>query len=262
MPSLRLRIPALTAVLVTVTVAGGLTGSGPAEALAASRGGGGSYRVVGFGDSVPSGSNCGCTNYVTLATRALARRYGEVAVLHNLARGSQTTAGVLAQLRDPVVRTEVADSDLVVITVGANDFPAGKLMSSACRPAPATSCYRAILAAQRIRLDAILAQVRSLQARHGGSVVVTGYWNVFLDGVVARRLGSGYVRASTSLTVADNAMIASVARARSARYVDLYRAFRGNGSVDDTRLLASDGDHPNAAGHRVIAAAVVAAVPN
>jgi lysophospholipase L1-like esterase len=254
----RLAAPLLLAGLIT---ASGPAAAAPAQARVGSTGGGGSYRVVGFGDSVPSGGACRCTNYVTLVTRALAARYGHVAVVHNHARGGQTTAGVLAQLKDPVVRTEVADSDLVVITVGANDFDASILTTPTCLPSPAASCYASTIAAQRTRLASVLAQVRALQAVHGGSTVVTGYWNLFLDGAVARRRGSTYVRVATSTTLADDRMIADQAVDRGARYVSLYRPFTADGTRDDTRLLAPDGDHPNATGHQVIAAAVLAALP-
>ena len=44
-------------------------------------------------------------------------------------------------------------------------------------------------------------------------------------------------------------------------YVDIYTPFKGaDGSTDDTALLADDGDHPNAAGHQLIATALLAAL--
>lgn len=52
-------------------------------------------------------------------------------------------------------------------------------------------------------------------------------------------------------------MIARAARDAGAIYIDGYRPFKGAGTADCTRLLAADGDHPNATGHQVLARAVV-----
>jgi len=43
--------------------------------------------------------------------------------------------------------------------------------------------------------------------------------------------------------------------------VDLYSPFKGDGSKDPTSRLASDGDHPNSAGHQLIASALLADTP-
>ena len=42
-------------------------------------------------------------------------------------------------------------------------------------------------------------------------------------------------------------------------YADIYTPFKGDGSRDDTALLVADGDHPNAPGHLLIAAAIATA---
>ena len=56
-------------------------------------------------------------------------------------------------------------------------------------------------------------------------------------------------------------MIKATARRSGAYYIDLRAAFKGpDYAHDKTHYLASDGDHPNAAGHRQIANAVEAAV--
>jgi lysophospholipase L1-like esterase len=220
----------------------------------------GPYRVVGLGDSVPAGSECGCTSYVTLTADALAEQSGRSADVHNLAVGGMTTPGVVAQLNESAVRDEIAEADLVIVTIGANDFDPGVLTSAACEPLSEMPCYQSVLADQREELSSILTEVGGLQASHGGRTVVTGYWNVFLDGDVGRSQGSDYVEASDALTLLDNALIESVGTAHGATYVDIYRPFKGDGSVDDTDLLAADGDHPNASGHRLIAQTLVSAL--
>ena len=217
-------------------------------------------RVVGLGDSVPAGSACGCDTYVTLVARGLAARTRQVPVEHNLAESGMTTRDVLNELKDSGLRKEVADADVVVLTVGANDLDPSLVTDPRCQPNPVTSCYAQSLATQRNRLGAVLAQLHALQAAHGGFTIVTGYWNVFLDGAAGAEQGSTYVRQSNRLTQAVDASIAATAAAKGGRYVDIYTPFKARGG-GITRLLSADGDHPSAAGHRLIAAAVLAAIP-
>ena len=243
-------------------------GSVPAAALAPARStgaapsrSGGTYRVVGLGDSVPAATACGCTSYVSLVAAGAASRQGRAAAVTNLAEGGLTTSGLAEQLTDSAVRAQVAAADLVIITVGANDFDPDILTTSACTPVPALPCYQPTLSSQRSRLAAVVADVGHLTAARHGAVLVTGYWNVFLDGEAARELGDDYVAASTALTRAENALLASVGTAHGATYVDLFTLFKGSdGTVDDTRLLAPDADHPNAAGHALIARGLLSAL--
>lgn len=245
------------------TVAGSAP-SGSTQSASASSGDGtqgassspsGPYRVVGLGDSVPAGSACDCTSYVTLVGKQQADQAGRTASVSNLAEGGLTTSGLLAQLQDSAVRSTIAEADLVIVTIGANDFDAGIVTDSSCQ-APALACYQSTLQQQAGQLSTVLSEVDALQSGHGGEVVVTGYWNVFLDGQVGAAEGSSYVQNSNALTLADNAVIATASRNNSALYVDIYTPFKGDGSDDDTALLASDGDHPNALGHQRIAQAL------
>lgn len=218
----------------------------------------GPYRVVGLGDSVPAGNACDCTPYVSTVGQQEAARLGRTATVSNLAQGGLTTDGLAAQLDEASVRSKLARADLVIVTIGANDFDPGLLTESRCQPVTALSCYQGGLSAQRSTLSGVLSRIGTLNAT--ATVLVTGYWNVFLDGAVGRSQGSTYVRGSNALTLADNAVIASVAAAHGGRYVDIYAPFKGDGSRDDTGLLAADGDHPDAAGHALIARTLLAAL--
>jgi lysophospholipase L1-like esterase len=91
---------------------------------------------------------------------------------------------------------------------------------------------------------------------------VTNYWNVFEDGDVGTAENGGSFQSwSDLLTRAANAQICEAARRGGATCVDLYSPFKGDGSKNPTSRLAADGDHPNAAGHQLIASALLASTP-
>jgi lysophospholipase L1-like esterase len=240
-------------------VADSTTPSKPASASAsASAKKSAPYRVVGLGDSVPAGSACGCTTYVDLVGRQAADRRGTTADVSNLAQGGLTTPGLLDQLKDGSVKEKVAAADLVIITIGANDFDTGSVGSSSCA---GLYCFQSTLKQQKSQLDEVFDRVEGLLDDPDATVVATGYWNVFLDGDVAATRGAGYVRNSVALTRAENDQIKATAEQNGATYVDIFTPFKGSsGTRNDTSLLAADGDHPNAAGHRKIAATLEAAL--
>jgi lysophospholipase L1-like esterase len=209
---------------------------------------------------VPAADACGCISYVTLVAQQLADRTGRSAVVGNLAQGGLTTAGLLDQLRTPSVQQLVNRADLVLVTIGANDFDASDLTAAQCRPASDLSCYTDTLTELRTTLTSVLSQVKALQPS-GGQVVVTGYWNDFLDGAVGADQGQEYVAASNALTLAGNAVTAAASASQHAQYVDIYTPFKGaDGTKDCTWLLADDGDHPNRTGHQVIARTIMQAL--
>ena len=210
--------------------------------------------VVVLGDSVPAGTDCDCRPYVDLVAASLTQAEGTSVSTDNDAVPGQTSAGLLAALGQQDIRNDLRSADVVVVEIGANDFDESAVTDGSCSSA---ACYRGDVAALGARLDRILGTVRGL-AGERTQIVVAGYWNVFLDGAVGRSQGQEYVANSDSLTRAANDEIAAVARADHDTYVDLYAPFKGDGSRDDTGLLAGDGDHPSAQGHQVIASAITA----
>jgi lysophospholipase L1-like esterase len=107
-------------------------------------------------------------------------------------------------------------------------------------------------------LTEIVARVRELTPGRQVLVILLDYWSVWLGGQYAEAKGPAYVSAADEITDQVTTVIKGTAAQTGSAYVDLRAAFKGPHYADDeTRYLASDGDHPNAAGHEQIAAAVV-----
>ncbi|MBB4701809.1 SGNH/GDSL hydrolase family protein [Sphaerisporangium siamense] len=254
-----LSLPSLmgaSGVALDVLTASGAPGTALARAAVSRAGTERVGSVLGLGDSVPAGSACDCEGFVALVRDGLARRQGTPVGGANLAVPGLTSEGLLDLLDDDAVRTAVADADLTIITIGANDFDPALAEEEAC--GPRLACHQDALARLRTGVDAVLAKVRALHGP-GGRVVLTGYWNVFLDGAAGRARGPAYVAGADRLTVAVNGALAASAAGAGALYADLYTAFKGpEGARDVTGLLAADGDHPAASGHALIAETVLA----
>lgn len=223
------------------------------------------WHIVALGDSVATGGPCGCTPFPQLYGGDLARDRGVRTQTVNLGVNGQTSGDLLATMSDPgsAASRAVRGADVVLVTIGANDFldQHDKVTTGQCLGGRDTACVADDLGAMVRNVTAIVGRIHQLRGGRPTAVLVTGYWNVFEDGQVARRafpdLG---VRATQRLTRLANAGIRKAADAAGGTYVDLYAPFNGpEARGDTTYLLASDGDHPNAAGQALIARRLVAA---
>ena len=210
----------------------------------------GAFTVVALGDSVPAGEACGCTPFPDLVAADLAAARGRPPHVVDLAEGGTLAADALAAATS--ARSDLATADLVLVTTGAND-----LAPSITTPTDRADVERTLDAVQA-DVDALLRALPP--GPPGRRVVLTGYWAVGLDGAAAR---SGYTaaqqRTARRLTTALDTRLRAVARSRRVTYLDLRPVFHGpSGRGDPTPLLADDGDHPDAAGHRAVATAVEA----
>jgi lysophospholipase L1-like esterase len=215
--------------------------------------------VVAFGDSVPAGTACACSSFPHEYADMLSRRTGARVAVDNESVSGLDTAGMLAQLRQPGVVAAVRRADVFLVTIGANDFSDhhDRVVEGSCAVGTADDCVSDEMATMRAHLATALAEIRTLRAGRPTTVLVTGYWNVFEDGQVAQQAsGTTGLQASIQLTRRVNDAISSVSGSAGARYVDLFEPFQRRG-VDIDSLLAPDGDHPDAAGHRLIAAALL-----
>ncbi len=211
------------------------------------------WSVVALGDSVPRGTRCGCTPYPELSASALNVPHTREVKATNDAVGGFTSADVLRQLSaDADVVSDVANADVVEIEVGANDVG----YSGSC--STSVGCYQPMITATQRNLAKIVARVHELTEGRPVLLILLDYWSVWLGGRYATDEGPNYVDAAADVTDKINTVVRQTAAGTDSGYVDLRAAFKGpDYDSDETRYLASDGDHPNVAGHQLIAAAVV-----
>lgn len=219
-----------------------------------------SIKVVGIGDSVTSGYNCNCEAFVGLYATQLAAQDDVQTSSVNLGVPGWTSAQLLAAMTKPgAFRDQVAKADILLVTIGANDL--NPLESEGPTGCPAT-CFTPLIDTAGHNVELIVDAARAANPAHPPAVLVTDYWNVFQDGDVGTaEHGAAFQSWSDALTRAESTQICGGAQRAGATCVSLYAPFKGNGSINPTSLLAADGDHPNAAGHQVIASTLLAATP-
>jgi len=232
----------------------------PTTTATASDGTSRSITVVGIGDSVTSGYNCDCEAFVGLYATQLAAKDDVATTSVNLGVPGWTSSQLLAAMTEPgAFRNQVAKADIVLVTIGANDLT--PLESEGPSGCPAT-CYTPLINTAGHNLELTVDAARAANPAHPPTVLVTDYWNVFQDGDVGTaENGPAFQSWSDVLTRAESTQICQGAQNADATCVSLYAPFRGNGSLNPTSLLASDGDHPDAIGHQLIASTLLAATP-
>jgi len=226
----------------------------------ASRGVNRPITVVGIGDSVTAGSNCDCAAFIGLYATGLASARGLKTSSMNLGVSGWTSSQLLRSLTLPgSFRDQVARADILLVTIGANDLvPLESRQPSGC----GTTCYSPLVESVGHNVELIVAAARAAQPDHPPTTLVTNYWNVFQDGDIGTaENGESFQSWSDILTRAANAQICDAALRAGATCVDLYSPFKGDGSKNPTSRLAADGDHPNSAGHQLIASVLLANTP-
>ena len=204
--------------------------------------------VVGLGDSIMAGTNCACDGPLTALADALERDHGVRPEVANLGVAGWTTDQLTRFVStDADARTQLADADLVVVIIGANDlFRLGTAGTATANPAALPQD----LATLSDRLGSTLAAVRATDDGTPARYLVTGYWDIL------SRPDNADPRTAAA-TAAVNATIAEAAADAGMTYVDLAGPF---GDAGVAPLISDDGLHPNAEGVRVIGETLAGAV--
>ena len=215
--------------------------------------------VVGLGNSVPSGAVCKCESFVSAYADMVAAGTNTRATVDNDAVAGSTSADVVNLMTKAAVQSHLRAATTVLIMTGANDF--NDTFDQVSLGSPANLTYPPVATAVQDNVTAVVQQIHSLNpAAH---VVILDYWAAMEDGAVAARdYDPPTMAASVSCTNYVNQALAVAAKATSALYLSTFTAFKGaDGKADPTPLLAADGDHPDAAGHQLIARTIYAALP-
>ena len=118
-----------------------------------------------------------------------------------------TSSDLANDLGTGEVASSVEAADVVLVTIGANDFgsTADAVHGQTCGDADDLACARSSLAALAHNLDVIVEHIRKLRGGEPTAILVTGYWNVYEDGDVAdRHYTQGGQVESARLTLAVN----------------------------------------------------------
>lgn len=214
------------------------------------------HQLVGLGDSVPAASACDCAGFVAGVAQRLSLPGHQVKAV-NLATPGSTSSNLEDDLTDADERSTIAASDVVLLEIGANDMTVDRLTDPACLGSD--NCWKSDLNGLDGNIRQILSTLRGLRPADPAVIAVIGYWNVGKSGDVGAAEGPTYVQNARLLTTSVNRLLEEDCASPDAIYVDAYAAFGSNDRAM-TSLLASDGDHPNANGHDVLAAAVVTAI--
>lgn len=214
------------------------------------------WHVVSLGDSVVSGGPCDCWTFPGRYARLVTSRTGHPTTARNLGVGGTTTADLLASLRPggPVAQV-LRGADIVTVTIGANDLAPARWewQDDGCQ-----GCFDQAADTVGRNVTTIVARVRAAVGRPV-EVLVTTYWNVFKEpathAAAAGRSSSYDVMARRATLLTNTALCAAAART-GAICAGLFVPFKGDGTRDARWLLDPDLDHPDAAGHQVIANAL------
>lgn len=190
-------------------------------------------KIVGLGDSVMAGTACDCDGPVNALASRLEQRPGAGRITWvNLGADGATTADVGDVVESDEWNADIADADVVVIIVGANDLTEAydAWVDDPEDPEPLDDS----LAALESSLPDVLGRVKAAHEDRPVTYLVAGYWNVFAEASVDDA-PEGYAGWSRAATDRANTIIARSAGDAGMTYVDLVAPFRGP---------AGDGDRP------------------
>ena len=248
------------------------------------------WNLVVLGDSTNRPDNCGgCVGYIGDYARAIQRQTGMTVNVQNdsaiqLSNVPAVDAGaLLAQvLTSAAVRHDIANADIIVLSIGFNDSPWGRL-DDPCNAAPrfpvvhwsriTTACTDRVVAEYKRTLDQILTQIDTLRGcgempgvppcsergRRDTLIRIVTVYNATIGDTVDPGWNSP---AAVAPTIRGNDMMVhaqcEVVGFHGGRCADIYHVLNGpRANRPAGAYLAQDYTHLNRRGHAAAAAALI-----
>jgi lysophospholipase L1-like esterase len=225
-------------------------------------------QVVVLGDSIATTNGCpGCTGFPDVYGQAIARRTGSDVDVENLAVPDTGVADLLRQVQgDSFTRQELADADLVVVTIGFNDTPWGR-GDDPCHVAPdfpivlwdqiTDECIKSVTEDYAEGLEAVLTMLDGIAPEHAGLRVVGVYNSVLGDHVDPTWDSPEAVAPSIAGDAAFVEAQRKAAEQHGGVFVDMLKRMNGPlGRHEAGKYLAADYTHLNQRGHELTARAL------
>ena len=218
------------------------------------------YRYSALGDSITWGAGASdpSSSWVARYAEAVGEAEHDAVAVANLGVPGATSTDLLHSVTaDPLTREAIAQSDLITIAIGTNDFYFARALHrqftwGTCGGIDNQLCLSEAVDAYRANLRAIVAEVRALTDGRDVTVQLVGVYS----GEAARDRTDGFSVFIDHLAAMNHAA-AGIAREYGIDFVDVRRAFNGAGGTGDPATVgyttAADRVHPSDAGHEAIA---------
>ncbi len=260
------RITGITSIVATIVLIGGFiyaisdvlnpvgstytsdattSGAKPATTVATD----GSFQIAVLGDSLAKGTGDDDGSGFARRTVDLLQKNGkEAKLIANLGINGQKTASVLSSLEEPGVQHVLKQSNMIFVSIGANDlFNAGEALGNT-QQAPSKQQLLANLPKASKTLQQILERIA--QINPDAHILYLGLYNPFSDLPEIRVPGNEAVTAwnTTALNIINSQSNMSL--------IPTFDLFQQNLN----KYLSSDHFHPNGTGYEQIAERVVQSI--
>lgn len=210
----------------------------------------GSFQIAVLGDSLAKGTGDDDGSGFARRTVDLLQKDGkEAKLIANLGINGQKTAAVLSSLEEPGVQHVLQQSNMIFVSIGANDlFNGGEALSNTEEKAPTKDQLLANLPKASKALQQILQKIAKINP--DAHILYLGLYNPFSD------LPELRVPGNEAVTTWNTAAMDIINSQSNMSLIPTFDLFQQN----ITKYISSDHFHPNGAGYEQIAERVVQSI--